>query len=77
MFSVRLDGEGEVHGDAADGLPEEQRDHARGEKKQEERGIEVVIVVFIVVIVGQERPTDVALVFVGKQRGARIGESRR
>ena len=67
-ISVRLDCEGEVHGDAADGLPEEQRDHPRGGKEQQtKRRIEVVIE--LIVVVGQERSTD--FVFVRKQRGPR------
>ena len=69
FLSARLDGEGEVHRDAADGIPEEQRDHPRG-REEKKRRIEVVVVLVLVLVVGQERPTDIA----GKQSGARVGE---
>ena len=42
LLSVRLDGEGEVHCDAADGLPEEQRDHPRGGHRQDKQKVRVV-----------------------------------
>ena len=73
MFSVRLDGEGEVHCDAAEGLPEEQRDHPRGRTEQPEKRKRRVCRVN-----GQERPTDlVVFVLVGQRPRARPGEPRR